>query len=194
MSRANRLSATAGCLTASLLPATLLCACVNEDPAPVVIDVDYQVRCLDCVPRAPDEPPHDVTAVTGGKHRYRVTCTGDEYGDAKTIAFALDTNELQVNGNQGFGLAIRQALPGPDPGPSCRVNAREGVNRYEGRCSADDPTDEIPCQVVMDWDDDLLAGTLLCRNIRDEAGAYRSIVASGSDEPAEFTVHGCPRP
>jgi hypothetical protein len=166
---------------------------VNEDPAPVVVEVDYQVRCLGCEPRAPDEPPHNIKAVTG-MDGFRVSCTRDDYGDMRVLSFAADTNQLQVNGSQGFGLAVRQAAPGPDPGPSCRVNAREGVNKFEGRCSADEPTDEIPCQVVMDLDDGLLEATLLCRNISDEAGARRSIVASGSDEPAEFTVHGCPRP
>jgi hypothetical protein len=191
MGRADRISASVVGLTAGLLAATLLCACVNEDPAPVVVDVDYQLRCLDCAPRAPDEPAHDITAVMG-KEGFRVSCTGDEYGDTKTISFSADTNQLQVNGSQGFSLAIRQALPGPDPGPSCRVNAREGVNTYAGRCSADDPTDEIPCQVAMDWDDDLLTGTVLCRRIRDEVGVTRWLVASGTEEPAAFTVHGCP--
>jgi len=192
MGPADRLSATAVGLAAGLLAATSLSACVNDDPPPIVVEVDYQVRCVDCTPRAPDEPAHDITAVTG-QHGFRVSCTGDEYGGSKTVSFSVDTNELQSNGNQGFSLAIHQALPGPDPGPSCRVNAREGVNRYEGRCSADDPTDEIPGQVVMHWDEHLLASTVLRRHIRDEIGSSRWIVASGSEEPAEFTVHGCPR-
>jgi hypothetical protein len=193
MRRADRLCAAAVRLWAGLLPGAGLAACVNEDPAPVVVEIDYQVRCLDCQPRAADDPPHDITALMG-KQGFRVSCTGDDYGDTKAISFSAETNELQANGNQGFGLAIRQALPGDDPGPSCRVNAREDVNEYEGRCSADDPTDEIPCQVAMDFEDGLLKGTVLCRNIPDEVGARRSIVASGSVEPAEFTVHGCPRP
>jgi hypothetical protein len=192
MGRANRLSATAICLAARLLPAAALHGCVNEDPAPVVVDVDYQLRCVDCAPRAPDEPAHDITAVMGNEG-FRVSCSGDEYGGTEAISFSADTNQLQINGSQGFSLAVRQAVPGPDPGPSCRVNAREGVNRYEGRCSAEEPTDAIPCQVMMDWDDDLLTGTVLCRNIRDEIGVSRWLVASGTEEPAEFTVHGCPR-
>lgn len=190
---ADRLRVTAACLWASVLSAGVLSACVNEDPAPVLVEVDYQVRCLGCEPRAPDEPAHDISAVMG-RQGFRVSCTRDEYGDTRVLSFSADTSEPQINGNKGFSLAIRQAEAGPDPGPSCRVNAREGVNKYEGRCSADDPTDEIPCQVLMDFDDGLLEGTLLCRNIADEGGARRSIVASESDQPAEFTVHGCPRP
>jgi hypothetical protein len=191
MGRPDRFWPTALCLAGSVLLAGGLAACVNEDPAPVVVEIDYQVRCLSCEPRAPDEPPHDIHAVLG-RMGFRVSCTRDQFGDARVLSFAADTNERQVNGSEGFSVAIRQAVPGPDPGPTCRVNAREGVNKYEGRCGADEPTDEVPCQVTMDVDDGVLVGTLLCRNISDEGGAQRSIVASESDEPAEFKVHGCP--
>ena len=111
------------CLTGSLLLGSTVGACVDEDPAPVLIEIDYQVRCLDCQPRAADEPPHDIHALQG-RMGFRVSCTRDKVGGTKIVSFSADNNERQINGNDGFSLAIRQAVPESDPGQNCRVYAR----------------------------------------------------------------------
>jgi hypothetical protein len=169
------------------------CACTEADPPSVYVEADYQVRCLDCEPRAADEPAHDVRAVEGQRD-FQVFCTRDRVAGVSVVSFGADSDRVQVNGNQGFGFEVRTMVPGADPGSSCQVLLHEGVNRYEGRCSAAEPDPEIPCQVTSSAEGGTLRGSLLCANLPNASSAQlrRAVVRSLTREPAEFEVHGCP--
>ena len=48
-------------------------SCSSTDPAPVFIDIDYQVRCLICEPRSPDDAKRQLM-VLDGDQGYQVDC------------------------------------------------------------------------------------------------------------------------
>jgi hypothetical protein len=158
------------------------------------VKVDYQVRCLDCEPRAPDDPPHRIRAVDG-EAGFRTACTRDDFGGTGMYSIAVETNERQVNGNEGYALEIRQlALGAANAERGCRVSLREGPNTYEAKCGEDPPDASVPCQLIARGERGLLLGSLWCDGIPNSiSGALRrSVVAPGSREPAELEVHGCP--
>src|SRR4029077_11887286 len=70
-----------------LVVAPVLTACVNQDPAPLFADIAYQVRCVDCTPRAVDDNPHTVSALDGDSG-YKVACSGTRPTKDLAITFS----------------------------------------------------------------------------------------------------------
>jgi hypothetical protein len=186
-------------LPAPRVIATLLlaaaAACTQEDPPPVLIDIDYQVRCLECEPRAADDPVHDVHAAPGADG-FQVSCSRDRLDGVSVFSFGADSDAVQSNGVRGYGFEVLEMAIGPDPGSSCSVLLHEGANRYQGRCAAGDPDQDTPCQVTSSIEHGVVRGSLLCVNVPNAATGElrRSVVKSLTRDPAEFQVHGCPSP
>lgn len=170
-----------------------LLGCAQDDPAPLFLKIDYQVRCLDCDPRTADDPAHELRAVNGSAG-LRVSCSSDTLDGLRTFNVEVSSSERQSNGAEGYSLAIRQAAVGDDPGSACHVLAREGANSYDGRCAAEPPSPEIPCQVAVRMEQGVLLGSVLCDRIPNLAttALWRSLVKPRTHEPAEFEAHGCP--
>lgn len=187
------LSARIPHLALMLVVACSALGCVSEDPVPIFIKIGYQVRCLDCEPRAADDPPHDLRVVDGSEG-FRTACTREPWDDGAMYALELDTSQRQSNGTGGFAFGVQQARIGEDPGPNCRIRVREGQNTYEGRCSAAPPSAELPCQLALRAQDGVLFGSVACEHIPNLAttALWRSVFTPLTRDPAEFEVHGCP--
>jgi hypothetical protein len=176
-----------GCLTASLS------GCTEEDPAPLYIDVRYQVRCIDCEPRAPDDPVRDVELLDG-ELGFTVECSVVQRGDDQLLNFRaayIDDDRPSSN----FSLRMEQVtLDDNDPGPDCRVTVAEGANSYRGECTTEEPDGAAPCQIDLRVEEKIVFGEVFCDGVpnRTNAMTARHLVAPGTeDEPAEFELHGC---
>jgi hypothetical protein len=170
-------------LALSLMAVPVLFACSEEDPAPQFIELDYQIRCLDCQPASMDEVPHKIDAVAGDSD-VAVSC--HTTGSKPELTFSLQ--------GASYMFRIRAAsLAGKDPGDGCVVTVKEGSNTYEGGCTAGDPTEDQPCQVQLKQDDDVITGSVLCRNIPNALTptVRRNIVAPSTSKAAEFEIHNC---
>jgi hypothetical protein len=177
-----------------LVAAPVLTACVNQDPAPLFADIAYQVRCVDCTPRAMDDSPHMVSALDGDSG-YKVACGATRPTKDLAITFSatfIDAKHPSTN----HSIKILQAdiESKTNPGAGCRVVVSEGSNTYEGKCTSGSPTDDQPCQVKFKpVAQGIVKGTLLCQNIpnNSEATLTRHLVSPGTDKPASFEVDGC---
>jgi hypothetical protein len=86
-----------------------------------------------------------------------------------------------------------------DHGDKCEVSVRERSNQYVGKCSGDAPTEDVPCQIHLEIDEEgVLRGELLCLDLPNEgiATSKRNVVLSDvvgepDETPAEFTIYGC---
>ncbi len=170
----------------------VLPACSTEDPLPVYVDIDYQVRCLDCVPLAVDYPARRIRHVDG-EADYEISCAVRE-GERRAVTFEVDYRDPD-NSSRRHRLQVNSALiDGKDPGKSCRVRVVEGNTTFEGRCTSGDPTAEETCKVSFDVEDDVLKGRIYCDEITSTAmlSTKRYLVQSGTvDEPVEFELQGC---
>lgn len=167
-------------------------ACAEEDPPPLFVDLDYQVRCIDCEPRAADDAVRRVMALDG-EDGFSVDCNvARREGDRLVTFTAAYTDEERSRNSYSFGV-IQANLDASGPGGSCRVVAVEGDNSYEGKCTGGDPSEEEPCRVELEAEDDIVMGSVLCENIpnRNSAMITRHLVAPNSESAARFEVHGC---
>jgi hypothetical protein len=167
-------------------------ACADEDPPPLYVETDYQVRCIDCEPRAADDVVRHVRALDG-QDGFRVECTVTEREGDRLLTFsAVYTDPERPNRSYSFGV-VQANIDAADPGGSCRVTVSEGNNSYEGDCTADSPNDEEPCELQLELEDEIVIGSVLCENVpnKNTAMITRHLVEPNGDEPAEFEVHGC---
>jgi len=167
-------------------------ACSEENPPPLYVDVNYQVRCIDCEPRAADDSPRDVRAIDG-ESGFDVACSITERGGDRLLTFSAIYMDAE-RPSRSYGLSLVQAnLDGGDPGGSCLVVVSEGNNTYEGGCTAEDPDDEDPCQVELEAEDGIVTGTILCAEVPNKNSSMitRHLVDPNTEDPAEFEVHGC---
>jgi hypothetical protein len=167
-------------------------ACKNEDPAALFLDFDYQVRCVDCVPRSNDDPAREIHAVDG-EDDLTIDCSTIEREGDRLVSFSLEHFDTKL-GEVDFSLSVEQIdLDSGDPGAGCQVVAKEGSNVYEGDCTDGDPNDDQPCSIELEQEGDGIRGTLHCVHIENKAQPTlrRHITAPGVDEPAEFEVTGC---
>lgn len=179
------------CLVAA--PALLaVTACVRQDPAPLFVDMTYQVRCVDCTPRSVDDAPHAIAALNG-EDGFAVSCRVQRPGKDRLVSFSATFKDAK-HSDKNYSIKIRQAdLDRADPGAGCLVDIAEGANTYEGTCTSGDPADDKPCQLKLSAKDGIVKGSLFCVNIpnRSENSLTRHIVSPDSTDPASFEVHGC---
>ena len=167
-----------------------LLACEQQDPPPHFIDVAYQVRCIDCMPLTTDDPTRDVLAIDA-EDGYEVACSAS--GSKPLVTFSVKHPDAK-KGSDNFELRVIQAsLASKDPGSSCVVRVTEGDNTYEGKCTADDPTADEPCQLSLKRDGSSLTGKLLCKRIpnRGTTELTRWVVKPHSMDALKFQVDGC---
>lgn len=164
------------------------------DPDAVSVAVDYQVRCLDCQPTAPDSPVRRFDTNDGGPE-VAVECEVVQHGAERMVSFSIRHTDL-AQPTSNFALSVRNANldPAGDPGVQCEIRVEEGSNEYRGRCADTAPTSSDPCELHLSLDGTDLTGSLLCHNIQHKmlASIVRHVVAATTvEEPATFALHGC---
>lgn len=167
-------------------------ACTEHDPPPLFVDVDYQVRCIDCQPLAPDDAARSVQALDG-EAGFRVECNvARREGDRLVTFTAAHGDEESPRNNYSFGM-LQANLDSSNRGSGCRVVVAEGNNTYEGRCTSGDPDSDQPCRVELEVEDGIVLGTVLCEGVPNKNTAMftRHVVAPNSQSAARFEVHGC---
>ena len=176
------------------LVALLVPACVSEDAGPIYLETEYQVRCVRCEPRAPDNPIRKIEYLSG-ENGFDITCQVTERGGNKVVTMEADFSDAEAE-SRNYSLRLRLvSLDKSDPGPDCQVTVREGSNTYEGGCTAGEPDEEHPCKISLSRDgDDAIAGSIMCEEISNKAnkGTKRHVVAPlSTDEAAEFKIYNC---
>jgi hypothetical protein len=181
-------------LALSLVFAPVSLACATSDPAPVYVSINYQVRCIDCNPRAADDSAHTITALDGADG-FDVACTTQQLAKGRLVTFSANLVD-SAHPSKNYGIKILQAdVEKSDPGSSCRVQVVEGSNTYEGRCGSAAPSADVPCQLnKLKVSNGVVTGKLLCDAIpnRNDSSVTRYLVAPGSTDPISLEVHGCP--
>lgn len=177
-----------------LWPILLACSasCSSDTTPTVYIQLSYQVRCLDCNPRAPDDNEHDVKNVDG-EDGYNLSCTVKKEDGERKVTFTADHLSSDSGSNYSFKLENGN-LDGDDTSGECQVTIIEGDNTYKSPCSSDAPSDDSPCQAQFSVDNGVIKGGVLCNNIVNEATSAltRYVVAPGSrTDQAKFALYGC---
>ncbi len=190
-----------------VIMAVLAIGCSNTDPAPVYIDLDYQVRCLDCEPRSPDDPKRVFALLDGDLGEepdsfYELRCHANTVGKHRVLTFSAKYTS-PTNDSKDHSFKVAQVeFEGDDPGSNCNVEIREGSNHYKGKCGGDAPlsTADVPCQIALAVENGILNGTLRCVDLPNESlkTSTRHIVRSDradpmadDDKPATFEFDGC---
>lgn len=169
-----------------------LCACNNEDPAPLYLESDYQLRCIDCKPTALDETPRSLN-VLNGEAGFVVECSAERDSGDRVVSFSASFAD-PTGKKDKYSIAVKQAnIDGANPGVSCRANVVEGSNEYEGKCTGGAPTKDKPCVVKFKAEGGVLSGSLECKTIvnKSDAQIRRYLVAPGTNKAAKFTIDGC---
>jgi hypothetical protein len=174
------------------IAATCSFACADEDPPPLYVDVDYQIRCIECQPIAPDDMVRRVDALDG-ERGFAVDCNVTRREGDRLLTFsAAYTDGQEARNNYAIGL-VQVNLDGAGPGSACRVTVTEGNNGYEGLCTNDDPTADLPCRVEIEEEGGIVMGSVLCENVPNKNSSMltRHLVAPNSQSAARFEIHGC---
>lgn len=170
---------------------------VPIDPNALSVDIDYQLRCLDCLPTAADSPARRIHSGESGPD-VALECEVVQRGDERFATFSISYVD-PVSSEQSFSLSVRNAsVDGAgDPGPQCEVRVREGAQEYRGPCIGTAPSSTVPCGLQLSLDATDLTGSLRCHRIQHllSASLFRHVVAPGADsEPAVFAFHKCSVP
>ena len=184
-----------GLLTLVSLVLLPLSSCTNLDPAPVYLRMDYQMRCLDCQ-NAADYDPRRIKALDGEKN-LAIDCFVSEEGGERVLSFSALYRDPQSS-SKSYEIKVSQArLDKKDPGDSCKVSVEEGGTTYggkNGKCTADAPSDETPCQVELQVDGDIIDGTVYCKKLTaaGNIGVWRHLVEPFTEsDPAVFELRNC---
>lgn len=167
-------------------------ACTEEDPPPLYLEVDYQVRCFDCQPVAPDDAVRRVQALDA-QDGFRVECNVAERSGGRLLSFTAAYTDAEASRNN-YSFGVFQAnLDEANPGSACRIVVSEGSNTYEGACTASEPSDDEPCRLEVEEADGIVMGSVLCEHVpnRNAATVTRHLVAPNSESAARFEAHGC---
>lgn len=173
-------------------------SCSSADDPAVFIALDYQVRCLICEPRAPDDVKRQIMTLDGDQG-YQVDCHVSIVGKDRVLSFSASYDVEGTSMDHGIEL-LQAAYQDDDPGSKCLVRVRERSNRYVGKCTAGDPEPDAPCQVKIDVEDGIVKGTLFCDEFANEGieSSKRHLVHSDPEDPrasdltpATFEIHGC---
>ena len=169
-----------------------LLACSEEDPAPLFFKIDYQVACIDCEPRAMNDPARAIRGLDG-ERGFAVSCRARQQGGDRIVTFSAVHRDTS-NPSSNYGITIDQVnLDSGDPGSSCLVSVIEGNNTYEGVCAEDEPDENAPCAVDIELDGEVIQGSIYCARIpnRSTTMITRHVTAPDEDAPADFEVQGC---
>lgn len=173
-------------------------SCSSTDAPAVFIELDYQVRCLICEPRAPDDAKREIMTLDDDQG-YQVDCHVSTVGKDRVLSFSAVYDAPDSVMDHSIEL-LQAAYEGDDPGSKCLVRVREKSNRYIGKCTGGDPTPDAPCQVEVHVSDGIVKGTLFCDEFANEAikSSKRHLVISDASDPdapdlvpATFEIHGC---
>ena len=168
-------------------------ACKSEDEPPVYLDTNYQVRCLDCEPRTPDEPEREIAALDG-EFDFKFECAVTKVGGKRSMTLTAAYKPNSTDDRYGFRIT-RGEIDKEEQSEECQMQVLEGANTYEGGCTGDDPSEDRPCKVTFKPSGEIVKGTMYCHQITLEGAPanYRYLVAPGStDSAAKFEVHNCP--
>jgi hypothetical protein len=165
--------------------------CSSETAPTVYVGMSYQVRCIDCQPRAVDDAARSVKAVDS-ESGYKLTCKVDNDSGTKRVGFSIVHES--ANADQRYSLSVSHAnLNDEESDGPCSVRVIEGANTYEGGCGSDDPTEDRPCKVSFEVKGGVLHGSLFCSKIASDATAaiVRYVAAPLSRDPSDFEIYGC---
>jgi hypothetical protein len=179
-------------LVFALVLASNATACTEDDPAPVYVEVDYKVRCLDCTPRAQDDPVRNISALDGERD-FTTRCDVARRSGGRVVTFEAVHSD-PGNSARNYSFRVSQVPLDGSPGVGCSVRVVEGSNRYEGRCTDGEPDADRPCQVEVEVEDGIVTGSVHCVRIPNTANAsvHRYVTAPRSaGRSASFEVHGC---
>lgn len=169
-----------------------LSSCTSLDPAPLYVDMNYQVRCGDCMPRSADDLARDIKTLNG-ENNYIVACDAASQGGKRQLSFSVQ--HPGEHASDGYKFSVAQALiDGKDPGSSCKVRVIEGGNTYVGGCTSGAPSSENPCQLTFKLDGSIVTGTIWCKAIPNGANntSVRDVVTPYTmNKPIPFEVDGC---
>ena len=183
---------TRGLLTV-LCVTWLLGGCTSQDSSPVFLDMEYQVRCITCEPRSPDNEKRSIMLLDG-EEGHSVRCRIGERSGDRFLTFSMTFID-EVTESKNYGLDIFEAnIDDNDPGNTCEVTVREGNNTYKGECTGSEPDEDATCQLEFAPEGDILRGSVLCLEMTNQVNntTFRRVVKPGKkDEAADFEIHGC---
>jgi hypothetical protein len=172
----------------------LIAACSSDSTPTVYVDLAYQVRCLDCEPRSPDDPAHEIKVVDG-EAGYKLDCAVRKVSGTRRVDFDVTYNDPAKSDSDHVFKISGASVDGDDPTLQCSAHIVEGDNTYDGSCSSDPPaTSGGPCQASLSVKNGVIEGSLYCDNIENGANisSTRYIVAPGTEsDPAKFSLYGC---
>lgn len=181
-----------GSLALALGGALAAASCTSDTTPIVYIGMAYQVRCLDCQPRVPDDNAHDVRAVDG-EAGYNMACVARREDGTRRLTFSAEHKNNDSARN--YTLQVRSArLAGEESDGPCEVRIIEGDNTYVAACSSDEPSSDRPCQVTTELKGDVVKGKIYCDKVPSEVSltSVRYLVAPYTQsDPAEFELYGC---
>jgi hypothetical protein len=172
-------------------------SCSSADAPAVFIDIDYQIRCLECEPRSPDDAKRQIETLDDDMG-YAVDCNVTGSGKNQVVSFSLSFDSDGVAKDHSIE-AKEVPLGGGEPGSKCIVRVKEIANTYAGKCASDEPEPGAECRIETKLEGDVITGTVLCANMPNASieSSTRHLVLSefGSMHedltPAEFELHGC---
>jgi hypothetical protein len=156
--------------------------CSSDFTPTVYVGMSYQVRCVDCQPRALDDAARSVKAVDA-EAGFKLSCKADSTGGTKRVSFSIVHDS--ATSEQSYTLS-------ESDGP-CSVRVVEGANTYEGACGTDDPTEDRPCKVGFEVKGGVINGSLYCAKIASDASSSiaRYVTTPLTRDPAKFEIYGC---
>ncbi|MDH5674337.1 MAG: hypothetical protein OEZ06_19585 [Myxococcales bacterium] len=178
----------------ALFACLALSACNDKDPAPLFFDMAYQVRCVDCTPRANHDPIRDIETLDE-ESGFSVRCVATRQENGERI-LTFETHFSDPEGKaDSYSIRVDRAnLDANGPGNSCSVTVVEDANTYEGGCTGGETGGKTPCQVILSEEGGIVEGSLLCTDIPNANNGMLSRHVTkplSNDAPAHFVVHGC---
>jgi hypothetical protein len=170
-------------------------ACSTDTTPAVYSELTYQVRCLDCEPRAPDEASHTIKVVNG-ENGYKLGCAVERVDAVRRVTFSVEHNDPAHPSMDHMFKVASGNLDAAESEPRCSLQVLESANTYVGSCSssAPDPEAGVPCQATFELKAGVITGGVYCTAIANSANLFatRYLVAPNTrSEPAHFEIHGC---
>jgi hypothetical protein len=178
----------------SLVLGCALAGCTSESTPVIYMSLAYQVRCIDCEPRGPDDPAREIKHVDG-EDDYDLDCEVRRVDGTRRVTFSASQIDPKMpSTNKSFGIELA-AIDEDDSELNCTVNVVESGNAYQGACSSDAPEDSGgPCQVNLRVQKGVIKGGVYCDDLpnRNDPSTARYLVEpSTRSDPATIEIHGC---
>jgi hypothetical protein len=169
-------------------------ACSSDTTPVIYMDLQYQVRCLDCEPRGPDDAAHKIKVVEG-EDDYNLNCTVVRSGGVRRVTFTASRLDKKDSSSSRVFEVRSASLDGDDNDASqCQVHVVEGDNTYDSTCSSDDPSGDTPCQATLSEKGGIISGSLFCDKIPNLVSATTSryvVKPASTSDGAPFKIYGC---